>query len=38
VLLVELQEAWQNLQQNEVAVFAISYDSVAAFGEKRGIS
>lgn len=39
--LVELQEAWRNLQQNGVAILAISYDSVevlAAFAEKRGIT
>jgi peroxiredoxin len=38
---VELQEAWRNLQQNGVAIFAISYDSpeaLAAFAEKRGIT
>ena len=39
--LVELQEAWPNLQKNGVATFAISYDSVevlAAFADKRGIT
>ena len=39
--LVELQEAWRTIQQNGVAVFAISYDSVsvlAAFAEKHGIT
>jgi peroxiredoxin len=38
---VELQEAWRTLQTAQVAVFAISYDSVevlAAFAEKRGIT
>jgi len=41
VQLVELQEAWPNLQKNGVATFAISYDSVevlAAFADKRGIT
>ena len=39
--LVELQEAWQNLQDSRVAIFAISYDIVevlAAIAEKRGIT
>ena len=39
--LVELQDAWQNLQRKRVAIFAISYDSVevlAEFAEKRRIS
>jgi peroxiredoxin len=41
VQLVELQDAWRNLQQAGVAIFAISYDSVAvlaAFAEKRSIT
>jgi peroxiredoxin len=41
VQLVELQEAWRTIQENGVAVFAISYDSVsalAAFPEKHGIT
>jgi peroxiredoxin len=41
VQLVELQKAWRTLQSRDVAIFAISYDSVetlAAFAEKRGIS
>jgi peroxiredoxin len=41
VQLVELQEAWRTIQENGVAVFAISYDSVsvlAAFAEKHGIT
>jgi peroxiredoxin len=41
VQLVELQDAWRNLGENGVAVFAVSYDSVevlAAFTEKRGIT
>jgi peroxiredoxin len=41
VQLVELQEARRNLEQAGVAIFAISYDSVAvlaAFAEKRGIT
>ena len=39
--LVELQNAWRNLEQAGVAIFAISYDSsevLAAFAEKRGIT
>ena len=39
--LVELQEAWRTIQENGVAVFAISYDSVsvlAAFAEKHRIT
>ena len=38
---MELQDAWQNLEQAGVAVFALSYDSVetlAAFANKRGIT
>jgi len=41
VQLVELQEAWPNLQMNGVAIFAISYDSLevlAAFADKRGVT
>jgi peroxiredoxin len=41
VQLVELQKAWPGLEEAGVALYAISYDSVAtlaAFAEKRGIT
>ena len=38
---MELQEAWTTLQQAGIALFAVSYDSVAtlsAFADKHGIT